>query len=411
MRKGLNHASLMLAGLALLALHPLASMGQTPDSRGEAVTIEPSYRGERATAPIPARMHVRNEGGSDGQGLCVIASILANGQYQGVPGLDAAKGSALWQAAKRAPGGYYPEKLESLVNRTNPGEKWASYLGRDPSILDRLSRAGYPIGATMNTGQLYGYRPIHHMVSLVHYRSGGMASVVDNNDPGKFHWMPAQEFDRRWVDGSTGWAWIWTRLPFMARVGISTSALMLAGASVLLIVHRARVGVVPLMLVGLVGLGVATPSRAEVPAPSSAQATLDKATALVNDPAVPAWLRTWGMPRADSRGRAFFVATFSGNVEVWARPKAWGQRIDFPAEATGFGAQNFGVSLGQATQAPGTLVTNDPDVGAVAFGQAEAEQCPVNPPAPDANAATFNTFIVPALIVGAGILIAVKARK
>ena len=66
----------------------------------------------------------------------------------------------------------------------------------------------------MNTGQMYKYMPIHHMISLAHYsKRDGLACVVDNNDPGKYHWMPIAEYDRRWFDGGTGWAWIWTRLP------------------------------------------------------------------------------------------------------------------------------------------------------------------------------------------------------
>ncbi len=98
-----------------------------------------------------------------------------------------------------------------------PGEKYASYVGTDRNVLNALTRQGYPVGVTMNTGAFYGYRPIHHMVSLIHYRINGYACVVDNNDPGKFHWMPAAEFDRRWIDGGTGWAFTWTRLRASAR--------------------------------------------------------------------------------------------------------------------------------------------------------------------------------------------------
>lgn len=209
--------------LALALLFPASTFAQTPDRRGELVTDTPTYQGRTASAPIPARLHVRNEGGSDGAGLCVISSILCDGMFQAVPGLESpghdeasgqsapGKGSGLWRAAKGARGGYSPDKLASLVNRIMPGEDWASYVGTDPSILDRLSRMGYAIGVTMNTGALYGYRPIHHMVSLVHFRADDFACVVDNNDPGKFHWMPADEFLRRWIDGGTGWAWIWLR--------------------------------------------------------------------------------------------------------------------------------------------------------------------------------------------------------
>lgn len=191
-----------------------------PDRRGEAVVSEPRFQNHELADPISPRHHVHNEGGSDGAGLCVISSILANGMHQGVPGLAVAgpkgepgKGSPLWKRAKMEPGGYGPDKLAALLERVMPGEKYASYVGTDPATLDRLSRQGYKIGATMNTAALYGYRPIHHMISLDEYRSGGLAWVVDNNRPGFWSVMPAAEFDRRWFDGGVGWAWVWTRKP------------------------------------------------------------------------------------------------------------------------------------------------------------------------------------------------------
>lgn len=189
---------------------------QLLDGKREQHQQEPKYNGTTANAPIPANLHVRNEGGSDGAGLCVIASLRINGRYQGVPGVE-----QIWARAKTRPGGYSPDKLQGLLDETVPAEKWASYVGRDTGILDQLSRAGYPIGATMNTGELYGYAPIHHMVSLLHYdRSKDLAMVVDNNRPGVYSWMTAREFDRRWIDGGTGWAFVWTRkAALMAKAG------------------------------------------------------------------------------------------------------------------------------------------------------------------------------------------------
>ena len=176
---------------------------------------QPSYNGHAADAPIPPEQHIRNEGGSDGAGLCVISSLIINGHWQEVPGLTLASAPTS-AAAKARPGGYSPDKLERLLSEVMPGEKYASYVGTDRNVLDALAQ-GYPVGVTMNTGALYGYRPIHHMVSLIHYRINGYACVVDNNDPGKFHWMPAAEFDRRWIDGGTGWAFTSTRLRASAR--------------------------------------------------------------------------------------------------------------------------------------------------------------------------------------------------
>lgn len=218
----------------VLLLTPAVAFSQTPDHRGEVVLDQPAYRGERASAPIPPSQHVRNEGGSDGAGLCVISSILANGLYQGVPALSAGKDSELWRAAKRAPGGYYPEKLAALVARTVPGEKYASRVGNggpeDQELLEQASKAGYPVGVTVNTGSLYGYRPIHHMVSLVHYRRNGWAMLVDNNRPGFYSAMPASEFNRRWPDMGTAWMWLWTRLPTVQQgVELALFLLLIAG--------------------------------------------------------------------------------------------------------------------------------------------------------------------------------------
>ncbi|MBE7197458.1 MAG: hypothetical protein INR70_06620 [Parafilimonas terrae] len=188
----------------------LVALVAAPAAAGpETHTKTPSYQGTTARAPIPAAMHQRNTGGSDGAGLCVIASMVANGRYVGVPEL-----AELWAAARDRPGGYSPLKFQLLVNEILPGEKWASYEGRDPMILDRLSRQGYAIGATMNTGELYGYRRIHHMVSLVHFDwDADLACVVDNNEPGVYTWMKAREFVRRWIDGPEGWALVWKRRP------------------------------------------------------------------------------------------------------------------------------------------------------------------------------------------------------
>jgi hypothetical protein len=234
---------------ALVGLLALATAAHAQDSRGEVATDAPAYNGQRASAPIPTQYHIINEGGSDGAGLCVISSVLANGLYQGVPGLDvpgldqrsgrtaAGKGSQLWRTAKALPGGYGPSKLAGLVEATVPGEPYASYLGRDTGVLDRLSRVGYPVGVTMNTGSLYSYRLIHHMVSLAHYRSGGWAMVRDNNDrPGIFRAMPASEFDRRWIDGGYGWAWAWTRLPAAEAGG--TLLIAIAAVAVIAIQRR-----------------------------------------------------------------------------------------------------------------------------------------------------------------------------
>lgn len=205
---------------------------QIPGHR-ETPTETPSWRGTEANAPIPAHFHKRNEGGSDGAGLCVICSIKINGDYQGVPNTD-----LLWQTAKGRPGGYGPGKLQSLLDEVMPAEKWASYVGTDPTILHKLSALGYPIGSTMNTGALYGYRPIHHMISLVHFdRERDLACVVDNNQPGVYSWMTAREYYKRWLDGGSGWAFVWIRKAnALTPLGPFLTPAILVAAGILLVV-------------------------------------------------------------------------------------------------------------------------------------------------------------------------------
>ncbi len=200
--------SRIYAMAVLLAMLPCHAF--TPDDFGEEVMPTPTYMGRDANAPIPPKYHLRNEGGSDDAGLCVIASIIVNGQWQGIPALKGGKNSELWRAAKRMPGGYGPEKLEDLLHKVMPNEEWISWESAHTDLIKRYSDQGYPVAATMNTGALYGYLPIHHMISLIHLDKD-LACVVDSNDPGKYHWMPATEYEARFVDGQTGWGFIWVR--------------------------------------------------------------------------------------------------------------------------------------------------------------------------------------------------------
>lgn len=217
-----------LAALALAL--PLRVSAQTPDRRGEVALDMPTYRGVTANAPIPPELHIRNEGGSNGAGLCVISAILSNGMYQRVPGLEGGKRSLLWRTAKGRPGGYSPQKLEALLKEVLPGEKWLSVQGDATDVIERYNRLGYPAAATMSTGRQYGYMPIHHFVQPVH-ADADLVCVVDNNDPGKYHWMPRAEYDRRYPDGLTGWTFIWLRSPKAAvRLALSSAAVLLIAA-------------------------------------------------------------------------------------------------------------------------------------------------------------------------------------
>lgn len=163
--------------------------------------------GRQVAIRVPPEIRQKNTGGSDGAGLCVIASVTTAGRYQGVPGID-----RLWEAAKQRPGGYYPEKLEALVGEILPGEKFGSYVGKDTKVVENLVRSGYVVGTTTNTGAIYGGQPIHHMVDTVHLDESA-AAIIDNNKPEVEIWTDRSTYDERFVDGEEGWAFVWSRSP------------------------------------------------------------------------------------------------------------------------------------------------------------------------------------------------------
>lgn len=229
---------------ALLALSIPAGpriFAQMPTGRREVVTVEPRLGSIVANAPIPTRLHVRNEGSDvDQAGLCVIASLIANGAFQGVPGLEGLKASELWKMAKAEAGGYYDEKLRNLLKRVMPDEKWVSWEGTSTELLEEYSSRGYPLGTTMNTAELYQMQGIHHMVSNGHV-GPDVAMYVDNNAPGEYHWITRAEFDRRYVDGAAGWTFVWLRRPDLDGPWFLASAGVVGGAAFLLLAsHRLR---------------------------------------------------------------------------------------------------------------------------------------------------------------------------
>lgn len=202
-----------LALLFLLAL-PTFALGQT-----EVRTDKPEYQGTRANAPVPPSMHTRNHNPNmPGWGGCVPSSVRTAALYAGVPRHQV---DAFWAEAQRrvGHGGTNPQLLADMLRRTMPDEKYYSYLGPESDrVLSALSARGVVICSTMNTGDLYGGRPIHHWVNPIHYESGGKACYVDNNDPGFYHWLPASTFARRALDGGQAWIFCFTR---MARAAVA----------------------------------------------------------------------------------------------------------------------------------------------------------------------------------------------
>jgi hypothetical protein len=146
------------------------------------------------------------------------------------------------------------------------------------------------------------------------------------------------------------------------------------------------------------------------PSPARADEAPLTAAQLAADPVVPPWLRTWGQPIKTPNGRAYFFTSF-GTVDVWARPRQWGDRIEFTPTPPKSEAVNFGVNLADAHQASGTLVTTDPDIGGVAFGADDAANCPARPDPPPPERTAVESFIAPGLILGAAVLVGLKVLR
>lgn len=258
----------LIVVVALAFLVGLSYGQTTPDARGEVVTSEPTYKGETLSAPSPKWSHVRNEldANGKGSGMCTISSVVSAGMSQGVPGFNVAgrgmsnvpddlrvvenapgKGSPLWLAAKQEnAGGYGPDTLAALIRQEMPGVRYSSFLNADSALCDEFSRKGYSLCMTMNTGKFYNYKPIHHMVNVPHYRQGGMTCVVDNNDPGVFHWLPSDEMDVRREDGGFRWLFLLNYLAVVAGgashapIAAVAAAVLFLAAALIVLSYRLR---------------------------------------------------------------------------------------------------------------------------------------------------------------------------
>jgi hypothetical protein len=60
--------------------------------------------------------------------------------------------------------------------------------------------------------------------------------------------MPTREYDRRWIDGGIGWAWVWLRKPgnsLTIAVAAVVSACLIGGAILLLTIVAATFNTEP----------------------------------------------------------------------------------------------------------------------------------------------------------------------
>ena len=180
---------------------------------GDKLHVTPD--GDPIQLDLPASLHMRNTGGSDGAGLCVFTSINHSAYWQNVKPLY-----GFQQYMRSYPGGGYPDKVRAKIkdlcgrqsvpepeylNLTGGKElldilRLACKTGRMPAITYSYSPAGR-----------YGGRWIAHMVTLVHVgpaKDGQEAwyGMLDNNMPGTIEWCRESEFYRVLTGGGrSGW--------------------------------------------------------------------------------------------------------------------------------------------------------------------------------------------------------------
>lgn len=199
----------VLALVATLALGSPATWTQTPVG-----PLSPKVGGETSpdgtveiAADLPARLHLKNIGGSDGAGLCVFTSLSHSALWQGIAVLCDFRD---WM--HKYPGGGYPQKVSAKIKQicAERGVAEPSYIqvqGADIEILKLACKSGRMPGVTYSyspTGR-YGGQGIDHMVSLV-YCDDRWAAVLDNNYPGSYEWMPTATFRQVYTRRGGGWA-------------------------------------------------------------------------------------------------------------------------------------------------------------------------------------------------------------
>ena len=173
--------------------------------------------GTEIACHLPARLHQKNRGGSDGAGLCVFASMRHSGLWQNEPVF-----TNLFQYMWTKPGGSYPSKTDAMIDRycKERGATKPPYLqveGTDLEILKAASKSGRMPGVTYSFSptRRYGGGRISHMVSLVHADDRHFV-VLDNNYIGDaaYEWMTPEEFRRTYTGGRSGWSVILLTPPF-----------------------------------------------------------------------------------------------------------------------------------------------------------------------------------------------------
>lgn len=157
---------------------------------------------------LPASERKRNIA-SKGLGCCVFRSIDYAARWQQVPELYDLP-EQLVEAG--IPGGGYPQKVDAMLQRFAPDADYLNDTSGDAEILEAILATGRMPCVTYDGRDChYGMgQTIAHMVCLPYFdRATGWACVSDNNFPeeGRFVWMSADEFIKRWKGGGGG-GWV-----------------------------------------------------------------------------------------------------------------------------------------------------------------------------------------------------------
>jgi hypothetical protein len=163
-----------------------------------APAFEPKPPGSGETADLPAAVHMRNVGGSDGSGLCVFTSGQHAALFQNVTEL---KGFRKWMEGQ--PGGGYPQKWDAMVAtycklKGVAVPQYIQHTGGDVEFLEKSLKTSRIVCITYaGHDTRYGNETIAHMVNLV-FLDDTRAAILDNNFPGEMYWMTRKELEDRW---------------------------------------------------------------------------------------------------------------------------------------------------------------------------------------------------------------------
>lgn len=182
---------------------------------GDSIVNGRSYQGEDLDCDFPPAEWIKNRGGSDGAGMCVMSSIEMSARWQG---LEQMRGLREWCA--QFPGGANPPKVDQQIaafcrSKGIEAPRYLQYTGPNPeSIIDLASRSGRMAAITYGWSPRYGHT-ISHMTCCPHL-SGQFGVCLDNNPVGGvdqehlFEWMSRDELLKRIKHPSgSGWVFVW----------------------------------------------------------------------------------------------------------------------------------------------------------------------------------------------------------